>query len=98
MTCPDCGKELVELGELTEDEIHDLEYLQVQEQTIKNEFNNIKINDFSDTQVYEFYRAKADMEALFNASHYLFFRNLAKRFELTGDWSIRIVNNKVCNH
>ena len=87
MVCNKCGKEMIKVGELTEKETEDFQYVVVREDNVYQALDTKTINgmDFDEGQVFEYFQAvfqaKAEMEFL----KYSFFKKLKIRLGINLD-------------
>lgn len=95
MKCPNCGKELIKVGTLTETEFEEWVLINKKYANSNQALNyeTIREMEFTDGQVFEYFRAvfhgKAEAEFL----NYIFTRNLRKRLNLGNDIPITIGDN-----
>ena len=95
MTCKKCGKELIKLGELTESEIEELTLINKKQVNVQQALNPATINamEFSDGQVFEYFRAVYDSKAQADFLLHIFFRNLRKRLNIDPRVDFQIGND-----
>ena len=84
MVCEQCGKEMVKVGVLTEEEQNDFIYVNEKLNCAQMALNNDVIRDieFKDNEVYEYFKASYEELAQANYLRYIFERNLKKRLGL----------------
>lgn len=84
MVCANCGKEMTLLGQLTEKESEDFQYVVVKESNINQALDTETINqmEFSESQVYEYFRAVFEARAEMEFLKFTFFKNLKLRLGL----------------
>lgn len=87
MTCKDCGQELTKVGELTEKETEDYIYLGECYSTAQQALNPDVINkmDFSEGQVFEYFKAVYDNMAKAKFLEHMLIKNLKKRLNMDSD-------------
>jgi hypothetical protein len=81
MKCEHCGKEMIKVGILTEQEQNDWVYTNEKFNCASMALNNDVIKDieFTDGQVFEYFKASYDQLAQANYLRFVFDRNLRKR-------------------
>lgn len=84
MVCENCGKEMIKVGVLTEQEQNDWTFIRTKENTTDQALNieTIKGMEFKDGEVFEYFRACFDAKAEVEFLRYIFFRDLKKRLNL----------------
>lgn len=100
MVCENCGKEMIKIGELTEQEQQDFFYVneklncayQAQKSDVLKEIK------FSDGQVYEYFKACYDEMAEAEYLNFIFYRNLEKRLGVDTDIFIDNISFEVFVH
>ena len=92
MNCPRCGKELDKIGELNENEKEELALINKKIENSMQALNpkTIREMEFTDGQVFEYFRAVFDSKAQTEFLKYIFFRNLAKRLNVDDEKDIYI--------
>ena len=76
MKCPDCGKELLKVRDLTEDERNAFEYFVIKEDNANQAINSgIDVN-FKEGELYEYYKALYDQLAEARFLRTIFFRKI----------------------
>ena len=98
MVCKNCGKELIKVGELTENEIEELILINKKFVNANQALNPDVINkmEFSDNQVFEYFRAAYNNKAEAEFLNYIFLRKLSQRLNINTD-KINISNNEPNN-
>lgn len=83
MKCQNCGKEMIKIGTLTETEINDFFFVNEKFATVNQALESQIINDleFTEGQVFEYFRACYDQLAQARYLQFMFERNLKKRLE-----------------
>ena len=84
MVCEHCGKEMVKVGVLTEEEQQDFFFLN-EKFANANQAMNMKVLkdlEFTDGQVYEYFRACYDQLAQAKYLQFIFERGLKKRLDV----------------
>ena len=96
MKCFRCGRELEKIGELTENEIEELVLINKKFENSNQALNPETINkmNFTEGQVFEYFRAIYDSKAQAEFLHYMFFRKLGKRLGLKEGTNIQIGNGE----
>lgn len=84
MVCENCGKEMIKVGVLTEEEQNDFFFVNEKFATVNQALKFEVLNDieFEDGQVYEYFRACYDQLAQARYLQFIFERNLKKRLGL----------------
>lgn len=90
MVCRNCGKELEKIGELTEQEVNDFTLINSKDVTVYQALDPDTINKmkFTDGQVFEYFRAAFEAKATSEFLKYVFFKNLKKRLDVSGNIEI----------
>lgn len=87
MKCEHCGKEMIELGKLTEEEQNDFFFLNEKfvcaNQALR--IDVLKDLEFTDGQVFEYFKACYDQLAQAKYLQFIFERGLKKRFGVEGN-------------
>lgn len=94
MKCFRCGKELKVVGTLEETEIEELCLINKKIENCAQALNpnTIKDMEFTDGQIFEYFRAAYDNKAQAEFLQFMFFRNLMKRLEIDEGTQIQIGN------
>lgn len=92
MKCPRCGKEMEKIGSLTLDEQESLALINKKLENVMQALNPVTIREmqFTDGQVFEYFRAVFDSKAQAEFLRFIFFRDLAKRLNINTDTQIQI--------
>lgn len=102
MVCEHCGKEMIKVGVLTEKEREDFIYVNEKFNCTQMALNNDVIKDleFTDGQVFEYFKASYDQLAQANYLKYIFERDLKKRIGLNPMENITIdfISNEIFIH
>lgn len=100
MVCQSCGKEMVKIGELTKKEQEEFWFINEKINCAYQALNTDVIKDmkFSDGQVFEYFRAAYDSLAQAKFLHFVFFRDLKKRFDVGVDIFIDEISCEVFVH
>lgn len=90
MVCANCGKEMIKVGELTEQERNDWMFIKTKDNTTAQAMNpdTIKGMEFSDGQVYEYFKACFEARAESEFLKFTFFRDLRIRLNLMDEKDI----------
>lgn len=103
MKCPNCGKELTVVADLTEDEISDFYYANNIRNTAQQALRNDSI-DFSlfqkEGQVFEYFRAAYHEMATAEFLFYTLYSSLAKKYNISKKDINHLVieDGKLCIH
>ena len=94
MKCFRCGRELEQVGVLTDNEIEELVLInkKIENSNQALNLNTIRGMNFTEGQVFEYFRAVYDGKAQAEFLHFMFFRNLMKRLDLKEGTQIQIGN------
>ena len=81
MKCKHCGKELIKVGELTDKEYEEIIFINKKFANSRQALNpeTIKQMEFTEGQVFEYFRAAYDNIAQADFLQYIFFKNLGER-------------------
>jgi hypothetical protein len=92
MVCENCGKELVKVGALTEEELRDFCFVNEKFATANQALNSNVIKDikFTDGQVFEYFKAGYDQLAQARYLQFIFERELKNRLNVSQDTPIVI--------
>lgn len=92
MKCEQCGKELVKVGTLTEEETKDFYFVNEKFATANQALNSSIIKDikFTDGQVFEYFKASYDQLAQARYLQFIFERNLKNRININQNENIII--------
>lgn len=92
MKCEQCGKEMVKVGVLTEEEQNDFIFVNEKFATVNQALNTdvIKNIEFTDGQVFEYFKASYDQLAQARYLQYIFERSLKNRIGIQQDIPIVI--------
>lgn len=84
MVCQNCGKEMIKVGVLTEEELNDFFFVNEKFATVNQALNTniLKDMEFEDGQVFEYFKACYDQLAQARYLQFIFERNLKKRLGL----------------
>lgn len=84
MVCRNCGKEMIEVGELTDKEYEDFLYIQNINATTDQALNvnTIKGMEFEDGKLFDYFRAAFEAKAKASFLHYIFWRDVGKRLNI----------------
>ena len=87
MVCQSCGKEMVKIGELTKKEQEDFWFINEKINCSYQALNSdvIKNIEFTDGQVFEYFRAAYDAMAQAKFLQHIFYRDLKKRLDVVVD-------------
>lgn len=99
MKCPNCGKELKKIGKLTEEEIDEYSYI-IKKMNAANQAlkpNVVNGYNFTENQVFEYFRAAFDSMAQSEFLYYLFASQLKKRHGLNLNQEIYIDETDINN-
>lgn len=100
MICEDCGKEMIKIGELTDTEKKDFYYMNECINTSSQALNTdvLKEVEFSDGQVFEYFRAAFDAIAKARFFQFMFYRDLRKRLNVEADIFVDTISCEVFIH
>ena len=92
MKCENCGKEMVKVGGLTEAETNDFFFVNEKFATVTQALNTNVLKDleFTDGQVFEYFKACYDQLAQAKYLQYIFERDIKKRLGLEPNTFITI--------
>lgn len=81
MTCENCGKEMIKVGVLTEEEQNDFIYVNEKFATVNQALGTdvLKDMEFTDGQVFEYFKACYDQLAQAKYLQFIFERDLKNR-------------------
>ena len=84
MVCQNCGKEMIEVGELTDKEYEDLQYINSIYVTTNQALNpdTIKKMEFEDGKVFEYFCSAFDAKAKAAFLEYIFWRDVRNRLNI----------------
>lgn len=84
MKCEKCGKEMIKVGELTDEEFQDLCYINniIDTSNQALDVNTIKGMEFEEGQVFEYFRAVFDSKAKAAYLNYMFWENIMNRLNI----------------
>lgn len=102
MVCENCGKEMIKVGVLTEEEQNDFIYVNEKFATVNQALNSEVLKDleFTDGQVFEYFKACYDQLAQAKYLQFIFERDLKKRLDIAQGIQIFIdgLSNEVFIH
>ena len=100
MTCAHCGKDMVKIGELTDKEKQDYWFSNEKINCAYQALNLDVIKDmqFTEGQVFEYFRMAYDALAQAKFLQYIFYYNLKKRLDITADIFIDELSCEVFMH
>ena len=92
MVCQNCGKEMVKVGVLTEEETNDFFFVNEKFATVTQAMNTDVLKDleFTGGQVFEYFKACYDQLAQAKYLQFIFERNIKKRLGLEPNTFITI--------
>ena len=100
MKCPDCGKELKEVGVLTDDELKD--YLHIQEKVLNAQQalkpDVIENYNFTEGQVLEYFKAAFNEMATANFLNYCLRKEIVAKHHVSNDFCIHPVTGNIYIH
>lgn len=100
MKCPDCGKELKEVGVLTDEELLDFQHVREMtfnaQQALRSEVIN-KMN-FTEGQVFEYFRAAFDEMAKASFLDYCIRQELKKKYKLDDSYFFDLTTGRIYLH
>jgi hypothetical protein len=98
--CPNCGKNLKYIADLTEDELDSYLYLSNLKVTVNQALrsDSIDLSLFKDNQVYEYYSSLYHQLAESSFLLELLYRSIRSRLNLHSDMKLEIVNNCIYQH
>lgn len=84
MICKHCGKELVKVGEFTDKEIEEMNYIAIKSGTAFQALKPETVNamKFDDDQLFDYFRSAFDAKAQAEFLQHVFMRDLKKRLGL----------------
>lgn len=87
MTCENCGKEMIKVGVLTEEEQNDFIYVNEKFATVNQALNSEVLKDleFTDGQVFEYFKACYDQLAQARYLQFIFERGVKARLNIPKD-------------
>lgn len=100
MVCEECGKEMVKVGVLDEKEIDDFTYVNEKFNcaSMAMNFDIIKDLEFTDGQVFEYFKAAYDQLAQANYLRYTFERDVKKRLNVKDRIFIDFISHEIFIH
>ena len=100
MTCEKCGKEMIKVGSLEEQEINDFIYINEKYNCVNQALSSNVISDmkFTDGQVFEYFKACYDQLAQAKYLHFIFERDLKKRLGVKTQMYIDFISYEVFIH
>ena len=97
MKCPNCGKEMKELGKLTDNEYLEMEFFNYKERSANDALRSdiLNVSELTPEQTFEYFHAAFTLKAEAEFLKFCFYKKLREKYKVSPKEDIIIGNDSV---